>query len=95
MFSFLQRTRGMSMQEAADYSGVIWLGLLDKFREGQQEIRSFGPEVDKMVKTYFRGIENWIVGNIHWSYDCHRYFGVRGQEVKATKTAKLGPVELE
>ena len=83
------------MQEAAVYSGVIFLNLLDKFIQGRKSIRSFGADVDRDVKLYIEGIENWIVGNIHWSYDCQRYFGKRGQEVKSSRVTKLGPIELE
>lgn len=94
MITFLQRTKDMSLQDAADYSGVIFRELLDKFIQGQKAIRSFGADVDRDVKIYIKGVEEWIIGNIHWSFDCQRYFGKRGQEVKKSRVTKLGPVEL-
>ena len=82
------------MQEALDHTGIVFSELIDKFLSAKQRIRSFGEDTDRMVKLYIEGMEDWIAGNIHWSYDCGRYFGNTGQEVKASGVVNLGLVEF-
>lgn len=92
--TFFQRSRGMTMQESLDHTGIVFSELIDKFLSAKQRIRSFGEDTDRMVKLYIEGMEDWIAGNIHWSYDCGRYFGNTGQEVKASGVVNLGLVEF-
>src|SRR4051794_41103484 len=44
-----------------------------------------------MVEKYVKGLQHWIVGSLHWSFDTERYFGKNGLEVKTTRRVVLLP----
>jgi hypothetical protein len=46
-----------------------------------------------MVRRYVQGLQDWIVGSLHWSFMTYRYFGTDGAEVKKHRTIKLLPLQ--
>ena len=42
-------------------------------------------------------MENWVIGNLNWSFETQRYFGHARHEIKRTRVVHLTPrrVELE
>ncbi|OJA08582.1 hypothetical protein AZE42_04572 [Rhizopogon vesiculosus] len=46
-------------------------------------------EIDEQVTIYVGGLQNWIVGSLHWSIDTNRYFGNDGHTVKQDRIVKV------
>jgi len=65
---------GLDLQEAVDRVGDMCREAVDTFCEIKKNIPSWGPEIDKDVAAYVRGLEDWISGSTHWSFACERYF---------------------
>ncbi|KAL0573670.1 Alpha-muurolene synthase [Marasmius crinis-equi] len=47
------------------------------------------------VQRYVKGLQDWIVGSLHWSFQTTRYFGTGGQDVKKNRKVYLRPVSEE
>ena len=86
---------GLSLQEAVDRVGEVYKQALDSFIENQKRVPSWGDNIDKDVKLYINGLQEWIVGSIHWSFVTKRYFGDDGESVKATRIVNLLSKEKE
>ena len=83
---------GYTLQEAVDHVGEMCRETIQTFVENQKRIPSFGDEkLDKDVAGYVEGLQNWIVGSLHWSFMTKRYFGTEGAEVKKHRWVKLLP----
>ena len=47
--------------------------------------------IDEDVKKYVQGLQDWIVGSLHWSFETERYFGRMGHVAKRTRIVQLLP----
>lgn len=81
----------MGMQEAIDYAGDLCKQTMNVFTENKDLLPSWGAAVDADVQVYVQGLQDWIVGNLHWSFVTERYFGKRGAEIKATRILEVLP----
>ncbi|TFY78436.1 hypothetical protein EWM64_g5579 [Hericium alpestre] len=91
----LMRTRGMTLQEASDYTGAHYKELMDTFLTNEAQLRSFGPEVDKDVKLWIRSMQHWPVGNLNWSFETPRYYGEARDEIRKNRVVMLRPLDNE
>jgi alpha-muurolene/germacrene-A/gamma-muurolene synthase len=82
---------GLNLQQAVDRVGVMCKQTVGSFIEDQKRIPSWGDSVDREVKLYVRGLQEWIVGSLHWSFMTKRYFGENGGAVKVTRVVDLLP----
>jgi hypothetical protein len=80
---------GLGLQQAVDRIGDLCKQTIDSFVENQARVPSWGDEIDKDVKLYVNGLQEWIVGSLHWSFMTTRYFGDNGGAVKATRIVEL------
>jgi hypothetical protein len=80
---------GLNLQHAVDRIGELCKQTIDTFIENQTRVPSWGDDVDKDVKLYVNGLQEWIVGSLHWSFMTTRYFGNNGGAVKATRIVEL------
>eukprot|EP00753_Platysulcus_tardus_P013398 PLAT3672.1.p1 GENE.PLAT3672.1~~PLAT3672.1.p1 ORF type:complete len:412 (-),score=-36.47 PLAT3672.1:340-1575(-) len=95
MVVILMQYHGHTLQSAIDYVGDLCRQTINTFIENKSKVPSWGPEVDKDVAGYVQGLQEWIVGSLHWSFQTKRYFGDNGAEVKRTRYVKLLPVKPE
>ncbi|KAF9065784.1 isoprenoid synthase domain-containing protein [Rhodocollybia butyracea] len=95
MIDILMKYHGYDLQGAVDKIGMLCQETIDNFVEYNKQLPPWGKEVDDMVQIYVRGLQDWIVGSLHWSYQTTRYFGTKGQEVKKNRHVKLLPVAEE
>jgi hypothetical protein len=86
---------GLSLQEAVDRVGEVYKETLDSFIENQKRVPSWGDNIDKDVKLYINGMQEWVIGSINWSFVTKRYFGDNGGLVKATGIVDLLSKEKE
>ena len=87
--TILMRTKNLSIKEALAYVEQEFTGFLRIMEQSTAEIKSYGPEVDAAIRSYVHGMEQWVYGNIVWSFDTERYFGSNHEEVKRTLVVKL------
>lgn len=91
MIPVVMHQEGLDLQTAVDFVGDMCRQSIDRFIEEQQHLPSWGPEVDRDLAIYVRGLADWIVGSLHWSFETERYFGKNGRQVKATRVVSLLP----
>jgi hypothetical protein len=89
MINVVMNERGLDVQSAVDFVGDLCKQSIDRFIENKDMLPSWGHEIDGQVRTYVGGLEDWITGNLHWSFDSERYFGKSGPEVKTTRVVYL------
>jgi len=95
MIVILMHHHGMSLQEAVDYVGEMCRLTIDTFILNKRRVPTFGcPKLDADVAGYVQGLQEWIVGSLHWSFMTKRYFGDKGAEVKKTRHVALLPVRV-
>jgi hypothetical protein len=82
---------GLDLQQAVDRIGEMCKQTIDTFVENQARVPSWGDDIDKDVKLYVNGFQEWIVGSLHWSFITRRYFGENGVAVKASGIVELLP----
>ncbi|KAF8442269.1 isoprenoid synthase domain-containing protein [Boletus edulis BED1] len=91
MIVVLMREQGLDLQGAVDYVGALCKGTIQRFEDNRAILPLWGEELDKQVAIYVQGLQNWIVGSLHWSFDSERYFGKEGLQVKEDRIIKLLP----
>ncbi|KAH9848860.1 terpenoid synthase [Lenzites betulinus] len=91
MIAILMSLHGLDLQSAVDHVGDLCKQTIDAFIENKGNVPSFGPELDRDVALYVQGLQDWIVGSLHWSFMTRRYFGTAGAEVKKHRVVKLLP----
>ncbi|KAH9928495.1 terpenoid synthase [Epithele typhae] len=91
MIVILMKLRGCDLQTAVDSVGDLCRQTIDAFVANQRALPSFGPKIDRDVALYVRGLQDWIVGSLHWSFESERYFGKSGAKVKKLGIVKLLP----
>ncbi len=82
---------GLNLQQAVDHIGEMCKQTIETFVENQARVPSWGDDIDKDVKLYVNGMQEWIAGSLHWSFITRRYFGDNGGTVKATRIVELLP----
>ena len=80
---------GLSLQAAINRVGALCKQTMDSFVANLARVPSWGLEVDKSVMRYIQGLQNWIIGSLHWSFQTDRYFGPSGPTVKRNLTVEL------
>lgn len=93
MVVIIMRTEGLAMQQAIDHVGELCNQCFDRFLAAKALLPSFdrGRKIDRDVAQYVKGLEDWMVGNLHWTFATERYFGKSGPEVKGALSVKLLP----
>ncbi|OCB91321.1 terpenoid synthase [Sanghuangporus baumii] len=91
MIPIAMRTLNLSLQEAVDFVGDLCDAAVSRFIAAKRRLPSFdrGGRIDHEVTMYTRGLEDWIIGSLHWSFESSRYFGKEGRGVKKRRVVKL------
>lgn len=71
----------------AEYHGQI----LSEFQAQYRVLPSWGPIVDRKVKTYVERLAQFIRGIDCWAFETERYFGTKGHEIQKQRTLTLLP----
>ena len=85
---------GLSLQQAVDRIGEMCKQCIDTFVENKKRIPSWGDSIDRDVKLYVEGMQEWIPGSLNWSFATTRYFGNNGATVKKTRVVDLLPRKM-
>ncbi len=71
----------------AEYHGQV----LSEFQAQHQVLPSWGPIIDRKVKTYVGRLAQFIRGIDSWAFETERYFGTKGREVQKQRIVTLLP----
>lgn len=68
MVVVLMHEQGLAVQEAIDAVADLCERSIDTFEQTRRSLPSWGPIVDSNVESYIDGLQNWIIGSLHWSF---------------------------
>jgi len=85
------RQHMLDLDGAMDWACKYHEGMQRRFLTPVMQVPSFGDEVDRDVSEYIFHLANWVQGNTCCSYECGRYFGDKGLEVRRTGVVALLP----
>lgn len=88
------KERNLDLQSAMDVAGELCHQSINKFEADRSSLPSWGEEVDRDVQIYVQGLQDWIVGSLHWSFVTRRYFGTEGEAIKQHRTIQLLPQKV-
>ena len=91
MIPVVMHHEDLDLQSAVNFVGSLCKQSIDRFNELRKHVPSWGPRIDRDVSVYVDGLQHWIVGSLHWSFESERYFGKEGKRVKAERTVTLLP----
>jgi hypothetical protein len=89
ILTVLMNAEGISLQQAANTVGDHFAKLMKDLEDAKKRLPSWGVPVDADVARYVRALEDWIIGNLEWSFKTVRYFGSAHEEVKKTRVVAL------
>ncbi|KAH7911694.1 isoprenoid synthase domain-containing protein [Hygrophoropsis aurantiaca] len=89
MIAVIMQTLGYDLQSAVDFVGRLCKASIFRFQTSREQIPSWGPVIDAQVETYVQGLQDWIVGSLHWSFETERYFGKMGRKIKETREVMI------
>ncbi|MDQ3583609.1 MAG: hypothetical protein M3495_19275 [Pseudomonadota bacterium] len=79
----LQHQEDISLQEAVNRVARLVEQEVERFIALENDLPSFGPEVDSIVRRFVAGMGAWMRGNLDWSYESGRYNTTAEEEVAA------------
>lgn len=89
MITVVMRRDKLNLQEAVDSVGALCNASIDRFEQDRHRLPSWGPAIDCAVATYVQGLQDWMVGALHWSFDTARYLGDDGAAIKKHRIVTL------
>jgi hypothetical protein len=89
ILTVLMNAEGISLQQAANTVGDHSVKLMKDLENAKKRLPSWGTLVDADVARYVRALEDWVIGNLEWSFKTIRYFGPTYDEVKKTRVVAL------
>jgi len=87
----IMHEQDLDLQGAMEYAGQLCKNAIQHFEDNRADLPSWGKEIDEQVAIYVGGLQNWIVGSLHWSFDTNRYFGNDGHTVKQDRIVRVLP----
>lgn len=89
ILTVLMKAKRIPLQKAADTVGDHSAKLMKDLNDAKKHLPSWGAHIDANVARYIRALEDWVIGNLEWSFKTVRYFGPTHDEVKKTRTVAL------
>jgi hypothetical protein len=90
MVVVVMKYHNLTLQQAIDYVGALCCRSIDRFLENKALVPKWGSEkLDGDVRNYIKGLEDWIVGSLHFNFLTDRYFGKDGNIVKKTRVVQI------
>jgi len=80
----------LTLQQAMDFVGALCCRSIDRFMENKALLPKWESEkLNRDVENYVKGLEDWIVGSLHFNFLTDRYFGMDGDLVKMTRVVRI------
>ncbi|KAG1727756.1 isoprenoid synthase domain-containing protein [Suillus paluster] len=91
IIAVLMHGQGLDLQGAVDYTGRLCADAVKRFEANRAILPSWGEEIDGQVAIYIDGLQDWMVGALHWHFGSLRYSGKDAHAVKQDRIIKLLP----
>jgi hypothetical protein len=75
---------GVDVQSAMDRAGELVIQRMHQYNIAKKNLPVWGNYMDAQIAKYCSVMEDWMVGNIHWSLESERYFGKDVAKVRDT-----------
>ncbi|KAJ7743432.1 isoprenoid synthase domain-containing protein [Mycena olivaceomarginata] len=85
----MMHEHGIDLQLAVNMVGKLCSDRMEDFIRLRAQLPSWGPTIDGMVRVYVDGLQDWMVGSLHWSFKTERYFGESSKAVLETLKVEL------
>ena len=85
VITVLMKEKQIDLQTASDEVGEHFGRLMKRFTADKASLPSWGPSVDSLVAGYVKALGHWVSGNLRWSFETQRYFGVNHRRIKKTR----------
>ena len=85
----IMNEEGFSLQEVVNYVAQSYKEFGGIMNEYRKRIKSHGPKEDENIQRYIDGLQQWVIGNLEWSFRIVRYFGKYSEEVRRTRVVNL------
>lgn len=69
----IMNDQGLDLQAAIDYVNQMCKRAIQRFESNRAILPSWGENVDRQVAVYIEGLQNWMVGSLHWHFNSLRY----------------------
>ena len=89
ILTVLMKEKAVDLQTASDVAGEMFAELVAQFNADKAKLPVWGRSIDDQVAAYVEGLEHWVAGNLAWSFETPRYFGIRHNEVRNTMVVTL------
>lgn len=89
ILTVLMKAKGITLQQAANTVGEHSSKLMKDLEDAKERLPGWGARVDAETARYIRALEDWVIGNLEWSFRTVRYFGPTYDEVKKTRVVAL------
>ena len=89
ILTVLMEAKRISLQQAANTVGEHSVQLMKDLNDAKKRLPSWGGRIDVDVARYVGALEDWVIGNLEWSFKTVRYFGSTHNEVKKTRVVAL------
>ncbi|OBZ73339.1 Alpha-muurolene synthase [Grifola frondosa] len=84
LVTVLMAEKRLTAQGALQCAGRLVKGTVDNFLANERLVPPLGDKLDEDVQAYVQGLRDLIVGLTHWLYETERFFGDRGDDVRAS-----------
>ncbi|KAJ7883181.1 isoprenoid synthase domain-containing protein [Mycena olivaceomarginata] len=85
----MMHEHGIDLQLAVNMVGKLCSDRMGDFIRLRAQLPLWGPTIDGMVRVYVDGLQDWMVGSLHWSFKTERYFGESSKAVLETLKVEL------
>lgn len=87
---------GLDLHAAAEFVADMCRESIDRFVALRAQLPSWEvPAINRDVEQYVRGLADWIVGSLEWSFTTERYFGKAVEKVRATMTVEIHALKAD
>jgi len=91
LLTIIMRQYGCDIQAAMEKAYVVHQEGQARLRNLMSQVPSFNPEVDKELNEYIAHVVNWVPAIARWHFECRRYFGDQGEEVRRKRWVAMLP----
>ncbi|KAI9000522.1 terpenoid synthase [Trametes punicea] len=89
----LMRQYDLDLQAASNLVGEHFEELTERFVKARKELSRLDGSLGDGVAKYVEAMEHWVIGNLEWSFESQRYFGIQHSKVKDTLVVVLSSSE--
>lgn len=91
LITIAMRKFDMNIQAAVYWCVHLHAKKRERFRASCLTLHVLGDKLTPDVIRFVNLLGYWVRANLEWSFECGRYFGNRGPEIKTARVIELRP----